>query len=85
MDYIHLHMVALTHLSLLIQFSGQLFYYYNRLVLPFFQDYEAAGEFDMKGKIKHSIKINLAIILGVGAVGVIFIVYLLIKGSVSWY
>lgn len=32
----------------------------------------------------HSIKINLAIIGGVGAVGVLFIVYLLIKGSISW-
>ncbi|KAL4503388.1 hypothetical protein ABPG72_000994 [Tetrahymena utriculariae] len=53
-------------------------------ILPFFQDYEAAGEFDVQGRVKRSIKINLMIILGIGAIGLLFIVYLLISGKISW-
>ena len=48
----------------------------NRVVLPLFQEYEDAGEFTIKEKMKRSIKNNL-IIYGIGAVFfVIFILYL---------
>ena len=47
-----------------------------RVVLPIFQEYEDAGEFTVKDKLKRSIKNNL-IIYGIGAVFfVLFLIYL---------
>lgn len=56
-----------------------------RFILPFFQDYEAAGDFDMIGRVKRSIKVNLTIIAGIASVGLVFIIYLVASGKISWY
>ncbi|CAD8176346.1 unnamed protein product [Paramecium pentaurelia] len=51
------------------------------LVLPFFQDYEGSGDFDVRGKIRYSLKKNLTI-YGVGTIIIVGLaIYLLIKDN----
>ncbi|CAD8085596.1 unnamed protein product [Paramecium primaurelia] len=51
------------------------------LVLPFFQDYEGSGDFDIRGKIRYSLKKNLTI-YGLGTVIIVGLtIYLLIKDN----
>ncbi|KRX05262.1 hypothetical protein PPERSA_00563 [Pseudocohnilembus persalinus] len=53
------------------------------IVLPFFQEYENAGDFTITGKIKTSIKQNLKLIGFMLVGGVIFVTYLAISGTVT--
>ncbi|CAD8078221.1 unnamed protein product [Paramecium primaurelia] len=51
------------------------------LVLPFFQDFEGSGDFDVRGKIKYSLKKNLTI-YGIGTIIIVGLaIYLLIKDN----
>jgi len=53
-------------------------------VLPFFQEYENAGNFTVKGRCLRSLCIN-GIFYGVlGLLGLVFIIYLVIKNSMGF-
>ena len=54
-------------------------YLYFRFILPITKEYEEAGDFTIKDKLKRSIKINLIIYAIGAALGFIFIIVLLIK------
>lgn len=53
------------------------------IILPFFQEYEDAGDFTILGKAKTSIKLNLKLYGFMILLGVIFIIYLLISGTLT--
>lgn len=55
----------------------------NFVILPISQDYEAAGDFTWRARLVRSVKINLLIYGIFTVLGIIFVVYLLIKGDIS--
>jgi hypothetical protein len=59
-------------------------YILSWVVIPIAQEYEGAGDFSSNMRLKRAIKNNLKFYLIFGVVGIVFVIYLMIKNKLSW-